>query len=135
VRKESLTQGETSKKKKENNKLKKTKSNFNEESLSNVDAKRKSSKNFLFYKNNPLVRYNETIYYGDMSKDFVIKLQIKSKKKFLDLNVATKVSVQLLDTDPDLDDMKRIVKKSEKNGLYSAIDIADAWLLKALNLK
>ncbi|MDR0405058.1 MAG: hypothetical protein LBH37_04700 [Oscillospiraceae bacterium] len=91
-----------------------------------------SKKPFLIYKNNPLVRCKDVIYYGDMSNDYVVKLRIKSKKRVKNIEIADKVSVQLMSTDPGVDDMERIVKKSEKRGLYLALDIADAWLSKAL---
>ena len=49
-----------------------------------------------------------------------------------DLEVANKVIIQLLNTDPTLRARKQIVKTSERDGLYAAIDIADAWLERAL---
>ena len=42
------------------------------------------------------------------------------------------ISVQLMYTDPEIRTRKQIVKTSEKNGLYLALDIADAWLTRAL---
>lgn len=39
-----------------------------------------------------------------------------------DLDVATRVSVQLQLTDPTARSRDRIVKKSEKDGLYTALD-------------
>ncbi len=87
---------------------------------------------FLMYKGKPLVRCGDTLYYGSMSDPFVIKLQIKSKTKSDELEVADKVSIQLLSTDPDISPRKAIVKTSEKPTLYLAIDIASVWLQKAL---
>lgn len=84
------------------------------------------------YKGKPLVRCGDTLYYGSMSDPFVIKLQIKSKTKSDELEVADKVSIQLLSTDPDISPRKAIVKTSEKPTLYLAIDIASVWLQKAL---
>ena len=52
-----------------------------------------------------------------------------------DLNVASKVSVQLQLTDPTLKSRDRIVKKSEKDSLYAAMDIAHIWLERALSTK
>ena len=86
----------------------------------------------LTYKGKPLLRFKDSIYYGDMKDDYVAILKIKSKKKFKDINIADKVSVQLLDTDPDVSIFERIVKKSEKKGLYQALDLASVWLTKAL---
>ena len=49
-----------------------------------------------------------------------------------DLDVATRVSVQLQLTDPDLKSRDRVVKKTEKDGLYNAMDVAAVWLDRAL---
>ena len=43
-----------------------------------------------------------------------------------------KVSIQLQLTDPELKSRDRVVKKSEKNSLYAAMDIAAIWLERAL---
>jgi len=48
------------------------------------------------------------------------------------MNVASKVSIQLQLTAPDLKSRDRVVKRSEKDSLYSAIDIATVWLERAL---
>ena len=62
-------------------------------------------------------------------------LQIMETKKQADLDVATKVSVQLQLTDPDLKSRDRVVKKSEKDNLYTAMDVAAVWLDRALSSK
>lgn len=90
---------------------------------------------FLTYKGKPLVRNGNTIYYGDMNDDFVIMMRILSSKEFGDTDLASKVSVQLVNTDPNVSIKEKIVKTSEKKGLYAAMDIADIWLTRALNQK
>lgn len=87
---------------------------------------------FPTYKGKPLVRSGDTIYYGSMREKYVIKMDVKSKKKVGDLEVADKVLVSLMYTDPEIRSRKQIVKTSEKDGLYLALDIADAWLTRAL---
>ena len=87
---------------------------------------------FLMYKGKPLVRNGDTIYYGNMSDDFVIMMRIASKKEFGGYDLASKVTVQLLSTDPDASAKERIVKTSEKKGLFAAMDIAEVWLDRAL---
>ena len=95
------------------------------------DAKNESL--FPTYKGKPLVRSGDTIYYGSMKDKYVVKMDIKSKKKIGDLDVADKVSLQLMYTDPAaLTTGKAIVKTSEKSGLYLALDVAEAWLTRAL---
>ncbi|MBQ3603046.1 MAG: hypothetical protein IJA02_04345 [Clostridia bacterium] len=94
-------------------------------------AEKKKAK-FLSYKGKPLVRCGNTIYYGNMNDPFVVLLQIVSSKKVNDLDVADRVTVQLLSTDPDARPKDRIIKKSEKKGLYQAMDIGSIWLDLAL---
>ncbi|MBQ8027705.1 MAG: hypothetical protein IJ261_06280 [Clostridia bacterium] len=94
-------------------------------------AEKKKAK-FLSYKGKPLVRCGNTIYYGNMNDPYVVLLQIVSSKKVNDLDVADKVTVQLLSTDPDARPRDRIIKKSEKKGLYQAMDIGSIWLELAL---
>ena len=93
----------------------------------------KNEPQFPTYKGRPLVRCGDVIYYGSMKDKYVVKMEIKSKKKVLDLDVADKVGIQLMLTDPDIRARKQIVKSSEKDGLYLAMDIADAWLERALS--
>ena len=89
----------------------------------------------LTYKGHPLRRKDNLIYYGSMAEKYIIMLQIMETKKQGDLDVATKVSVQLQLTDPDLKSRDRVVKKSEKDSLYAAMDVAAVWLERALASK
>ena len=89
----------------------------------------------LTYKGHPLRRKDNLIYYGSMAEKYLIMLQIMENKKQGDLDVATKVSVQLQLTDPDLKSRDRVVKKSEKDSLYTAMDVAAVWLERALSSK
>ena len=74
--------------------------------------------NGLVYKNHPLRRVDNLIYYGSMADKYIVLLQILDTKKEQDMDVATRVSVQLQMTDPDLKSRDRVVKKSEKDSLY-----------------
>ena len=86
----------------------------------------------LEYKGYPLRRKDNLIYYGSMSDKYIAMLQITETKKVKDLDVATRVSVQLQLTDPELKSRDRVVKKTEKEGLYNAMDVAAVWLTRAL---
>ena len=86
----------------------------------------------LIYKNHPLRRIGNMIYYGSMAEPFIIMMQVKETKKEKDLEIATKVSVELQRTAKDLRSRDRIVKKSEKSSLYEAMDVSAIWLDRAL---
>lgn len=90
----------------------------------------------LVYKGHPLRRKDNLIYYGSMADKYIIMLQVMDNKKVDDdLSLATKVSVQLQLTDPDLKSRDRVVKKTEKDNLYAAMDVAAVWLARALASK
>lgn len=86
----------------------------------------------LTYKGHPLRRKDNLIYYGSMADKYIIMLQVMDTRKVDDLDVATRVAVQLQLTDPDLKSRDRVVKKTEKDSLYAAMDVAAVWLARSL---
>ena len=86
----------------------------------------------LTYKGHPLMRKDNLIYYGSMADSHIVILQILETKKVNDVDIATRVSVQLQLTDPAAKSRDRVVKKSEKAGLYTALDVGCVWLERAL---
>lgn len=91
-----------------------------------------AEKEFLEYKGRPLVRKGDEIYYGNSSEKFVIAMRVLTNKTVGGEEIADKIAIQLLATDATLPPQERIVKTSEKNGLYNALDIASIWLERAL---
>ncbi len=89
----------------------------------------------LTYRGRPLMRKDNLVYYGSMADKYIVMMQILDTKSVGDANVATRVSVQLQLTDPDLKSRDRVVKKGEKEGLYNAMDVASVWLERALATK
>ena len=83
---------------------------------------------FLTYKGFPLVRNGNTIYYGSMSDEFVANLNIMSTHTEGGLEVADKIKVILMRTDPDIDPQDMVVKTSDRESLYDALDVANIWL-------
>lgn len=89
-------------------------------------------KTVLQYKGRPLMRKDNMIYYGSMADSHIVMLQILETKKVQDTDIATRVSVELQLTDPNARAKDRIVKKSEKDGFYTALDVGCVWLERAL---
>ncbi len=85
----------------------------------------------LVYKGHPLRRVDNLIYYGSMADKYIIMMQVLDGRQEQDIKLATKVSVQLQLTEPE-NSRSRVVKKSEKDSLYAAMDIAAIWLDRAL---
>ena len=86
----------------------------------------------LTYKEHPLRRKDNLIYYGSMADKYIVMIQVMSTEKDGDLEIANKVQLQLQLTDPDLKSRDRVVKKSELPDLFSAIDMGSIWLMRAL---
>jgi len=86
----------------------------------------------LEYKGHPLQRKDNIIYYGSFADKYIVMLQILDTKKVGDLDVATRVSIQLQLTDSNIKSRDRVAKKTEKDSLYNAIDVAAVWLDRAL---
>ena len=84
------------------------------------------------YKGHPLRRVGNLIYYGSMADKYIILMQVLNSREEKGMNIATKVSIQLQRTESELSPRDRVEKKSEKNSLYAAMDLASVWLVRAL---
>ncbi len=92
-------------------------------------------KDILMYKGFPLMRKDNLIYYGSMADSHIVMLQILETKPVKDTQIASRVSVELQLTDPNVRARERIVKRSEKDGFYTALDVGCVWLKRALAAK
>ena len=90
-------------------------------------AKAKES-SFPLYRGKALVRSGNTVYYGNPTDPFVAMLQIVSTHDFKENKISDKVMVQILSTDETLPMPERLIKRTEKTGLYDALNIACIWL-------
>lgn len=82
----------------------------------------------LTYKGRPLLRKDKVIYYGSISDKHIAMLQIMDSREENGVEIPTKVFVTLQSTDESLRPKDRIIKSSEKTGLYDAMEIASIWL-------
>lgn len=84
------------------------------------------SGSYLEYMGRPLVRQDDTIIYGDMSEKCVLILEIinRDPKTGLPQNIL----VQLVDSQ----DPNKIIRQTDKKGLYEAFSIGLVWLERAL---
>ena len=98
----------------------------------NSGKKQGSNEKFFEYKGKPLVRSKNDIFYGDINEAYVVHLNVKSEKEVNGEKIADDVQVELISTDETLPPKERIIKKSEKKGLFTALDLGDAWLSRQL---
>lgn len=89
----------------------------------------------LQYKGLPLLRKDNILYYGSMSDSHIIMMRILDTKTENGIEIATRVSVQLQQTSPEVRAKERIVKSTEKSSLWNAMDIAYIWLKRANSSK
>lgn len=89
----------------------------------------------MTYKGRPLVRCGKELYYGSMTDPFVAYLQILTTTKSGNQEIADKVMVAILSTDESKPLPERIMRRSTKNGLYTALEIGSIWLERALQIQ
>ena len=91
--------------------------------------------NQLTYRGYPLVRCNNEMYYGKPTDSHVVFIQVLDSEEQNGVKVATKTHVQLVSNDSSLGPKARIVRESDKLGLYNALEIGSIWLKRALSEK
>jgi len=86
----------------------------------------------LIYKDKPLVRCGNLIYYGNLSEKYVSIIEILDTKEENGVKIPSKLSVKL---NKNYGELKfKPVKKAERESLYVAIDLAEYWLKDALEM-
>lgn len=86
----------------------------------------------LMYKGKPLVRQGRFIFYGNPDDRYILFMNILDSKKVGELEVATRVLVQIQDTDEEKSFHEKIFKQCEKRSMCDAFDIGVIWLERAL---
>ena len=90
------------------------------------------AENQLVYKDKPLVRCGNMIYYGSMSDKYISIIEILETKEADGRTVPSKLSVKL---NKNYGELKfKPIKKAERESLYVAIDLAEYWLKDALEM-
>ncbi|MEF9969629.1 MAG: hypothetical protein RR867_02775 [Ruthenibacterium sp.] len=86
----------------------------------------------LMYKGRPLVRSKNDIYYGNLADPYVIFMQVLTTKEENGAQIADRIHVTLLSTDTTKSPIERMVKQSDKTGLWPALEFSTIWLERAL---
>ncbi len=86
----------------------------------------------LLYKGKPLIRQGNFLFYGNPDDKYILFMNVLETKKEGDLEVATRVLVQIQDTDDEKSFNEKVLKQCEKRNLYDALDIGVIWLERAL---
>lgn len=88
-------------------------------------------KKILTYNGKPIVRCGNRIFYGNLEDKLILVLDIQESKKVKDLDVTTKVLVQVMDNTGEIGEGK-VFRKATRDNLYKALDIGEWWLKDAL---
>jgi phage anti-repressor protein len=80
---------------------------------------------YSYYKNYPLIRKGNELYYGYMGDPYVAWLKIEHMNKEDAIETADFINVYRVSTKTNLPE-----QKAERHDLYDALDIAYAWLKK-----
>ena len=86
----------------------------------------------LLYKGKPLVRKDNVVCYGDVNDKYVVIITILESKEVRGQSIASKVLVQLQNTDESVAVKDKVAKAAEKNSLYEGLDIGQVWLERLL---
>ncbi len=90
------------------------------------------AENVLMYKGKPLVRQGQFIFYGFPDDKAILFMCVSESKKVGDLDVATKVIVQIQSTDENVSANQKVLKQCEKSNFYDAFEIGTIWLEREL---
>ncbi len=86
----------------------------------------------LMYKGKPLVRQGQFLFYGFPDDKVILFMNILETKKSGDLDIATRVLVQIQSTDDDVSFADKVIKQCEKSSFYDAFEIGTIWLEREL---
>ena len=95
-----------------------------------MPAKKKTENEVFTYKDKPLLRCGDQIYYGNVEDKFIVRFTIDDGKDVKDLHVASRVTIDLMTNEGE--ERSKIIKQAERDGLYKALDIGCFWLEDAL---
>lgn len=88
--------------------------------------------NVLTYKGKPLVRQGNILFYGLPTDKYILFMNILDTKKDGDMDVATKVLVQIQSTDETASFNEKVIKQCEKGSFFDAFEIGMIWLEREL---
>ena len=86
----------------------------------------------LTYKGKPLVRQGNFLFYGLPTEKYILFMNILESRKDGDLDIATKVLVQIQKTSDSVSFNDKVVKQCEKSSFFEAFDIGTIWLEREL---
>lgn len=94
-----------------------------------------TERDVLVYREKPLLRDGNTLYYGDFSENFIVRFTILETETVNDLDMAKKVIIELLEKNGDDIKSAKLTKKAERTSMWAALDIGIYWLEDILEME
>lgn len=86
----------------------------------------------LTYKGKPLVRQGGFIFYGLPTDKYILFMSILETRKSGDMDIASKVLVQIQSTEESASYNDKVIKQCEKSNFFDAFEIGTIWLEREL---
>lgn len=94
-----------------------------------------TEREMLIYRDKPLMRDGNVLYFGDFNENFIVRFTILETEKVNDLDMAKKVIIELLEKNGDSIDSAKLTKKAERTSMWAALDIGIYWLEDILEME
>lgn len=89
----------------------------------------------LIYRDKPLIRNGNELYFGDFNENFIVRFTILDSEKENDLDMATKIKIELLEKHGNDISTAKLTKKAERTSMWAALDIGIYWLEDILEME
>lgn len=93
-------------------------------------AKEEKPAKGLMYKGKALLRKGNQIYYGNSDDKYIISMKVRESTQIMEVDVSTNVLVELITNAAP--GHESVIKKAERDGIYTALDLGEFWLHEAL---
>jgi len=94
-----------------------------------------TERDVLVYRDKPLLRDGNMLYYGDFSENFIVRFTILESEKVNDLDMAKKIIIELLEKNGDDIKSAKLTEKAERTSMWAALDIGIYWLEDILEME
>ncbi len=94
-----------------------------------------TEREILLYREKPLLRDGNVLYYGDFNENFIVRFTILESEKVNDLDMAKKIIIELLEKNGDDISKAKLTKKAERTSMWAALDIGIYWLEDILEME
>lgn len=98
-------------------------------------AKPVTERETLIYREKPLIREGNVLYYGDFNENFITRFTILESEKVNDLDMAKKITIELLEKHGQDMSTAKLTKKAERTSMWAALDIGVYWLEDILEME